>query len=75
MYKKIYWWDAESKSHWQTKEEIKEWVLKRAPCITIGQIIYEDKKVIITAASHDGDESWGELICIPRPLIDKIEEL
>lgn len=72
---KIYWKDAHSDSRWMNDKELDKWINEMKLCVTVGQIIRENKQAVCIAASFDGDESWGELVWIPRPLIVKIEKL
>ena len=69
-YVKIKWRDHFSDSSWKTKNEIKKWATSSTLCISRGEITYEDDKVIVLSASFDGDESWGENICILKVNID-----
>ena len=67
----IKWVDHHSNSSWQTIKEIKEWATKPQICITTGTITYEDKNVIVLSASFDGEEEWGDSMCINKKLIVK----
>lgn len=63
-YVTIVWEDHHSDSSWKNKKEIKDWATKKSNCKTIGEITYEDKDVIVLSSSFDGDESYGESMCI-----------
>lgn len=69
--KKIKWRDHFSDSKWMTKKELKVWATKPTICTTIGYVTYEDKTVIVLSSSFDGDESWGENMCILKQNIIK----
>jgi hypothetical protein len=71
-YTTILWEDHCSDSAWKNKNEIKLWATKPTICTTTGEITYEDKKVIVLSASFDGDEAWGESMCILKKNIIKI---
>ena len=60
----VRWLDHNSDSAWKTPKEIEAWVSKPTICITKGWLTYEDSKVLVLSASFDGDESWGENMCI-----------
>lgn len=70
-YKTVKWLDHNSDSAWKSKEEIAEWATKQTICITKGVVTYEDKNVIVLSASFDGDESYGENMCILKNNIVK----
>jgi len=70
-YKTIRWLDHESKSAWLDEKELKEWATKRTVCTTKGWVTYEDKDVIVLSASFDGDDSYGENMCILKKCIIK----
>lgn len=63
-YIKIKWLDHKSDSSWKTKSEIKTWASKNLLCETIGRITYEDDDVIVLSASFDGEDNYGESMCI-----------
>jgi len=65
-YKKIIWEDHFSDSAWQSREEIREWVLSRRKtlCVTIGEITHEDEDMVVVCSSFDGDDRYGECIGI-----------
>lgn len=67
----IKWRDHFSSSSWKTKKELEEWAKKPCICTTTGEVTYEDKEVIVLSASHDGDESYGENMCILKKNIVK----
>lgn len=69
--KKIKWRDHHSDSAWKSPKELKVWATKPCICITIGWITYEDKDVIVLSSSFDGDESYGENMCILKTNIIK----
>lgn len=70
-YKIIKWLDHHSDSAWKTKKELETWAKKPNICTTRGEITYENKNVIVLSASFDGDESWGENMCILKKNIVK----
>lgn len=70
-FKKIRWLDHYSDSSWKTLKELKTWATKPTICTSMGWITYEDSKVIVLSASFDGDESYGENICIIKKNIIK----
>ena len=70
-FRKIHWLDHYSDSSWKTEKEIKIWATKPTICISKGWVTYEDKKVVVLSASFDGDESYGENICILKNNITK----
>lgn len=68
---KVKWQDHHSDSSWKTKKEIKEWATKPVICVSHGEITYEDKDVLVLSSSFDGDESYGENMCILKNNIVK----
>lgn len=71
VYKQIRWRDHYSDSSWKSKKEIAEWATKSTICTTKGIVTYQDKNVIVLSASFDGDESYGENMCILKNNIVK----
>lgn len=71
QYRIIYWDDHHSDSSWKTENEIKEWATKRKPCVTRGWVTFENRKCIVLSASFDGDNSYGENMCILKANIVK----
>lgn len=67
----IRWIDHKSEGTWKNKKELKEWASKPLICTTVGKITYEDKNVIVLSATHDGEEDYGENMCIMKKLIVK----
>ena len=67
----VRWEDHNSDSSWKTLKEIKEWATKQKPCITKGWITFEDQNTLVLSASFDGEESFGENICILKKNIVK----
>ena len=65
------WLDCFSDEDWKTKEEIAKWVKENKLCTTIGEITYEDKNVIVLSASFDGEDGYGENMCILKSCIIK----
>ena len=70
-YTTILWLDHKSDSSWKSKKEIQEWATKNSLCETVGEITYEDEDVIVLSASFDGDDEWGENMCILKVNIIK----
>lgn len=70
-YQVIKWIDHYSDSSWKTKKEIEKWATSPTFCVSRGEITYENDKVIVLSASFDGDESYGENICILKVNIVK----
>lgn len=62
--RKIKWLDHYSDSAWKTPKELKTWATKKNICTSIGWVTFEDKNVIVLSSSFDGDESYGENMCI-----------
>ena len=76
-YTKITWEDHFSESSWKHKDDMKEWANSRTKkhCITVGTITFEDKDKLVLSASFDGEENYGENMCIIKKNIVKTEEL
>lgn len=69
--RKIKWRDHHSDDSWKTKNEIAIWAKTPRICTTKGVVTYEDKNVIVLSASFDGEESYGENMCILKNNIVK----
>ena len=63
-FRTIRWRDHHSDSAWKTKKDLKNWATKPVICTTKGEVTYEDNDVIVLSASYDGEESYGENMCI-----------
>lgn len=72
-YTTIIWNDHHSDSSWKSKKEIQEWATKKNPCTTTGELTYEDKNVIVLSASCDGDNNYGENMCILKKNVISIK--
>jgi len=72
-YKTIRWHDHFSDGTWRTIKEIAVWAKKRTPCVSIGEVTYEDDEVIVLSASFDGEENYGDNVCILKGNIVKDE--
>jgi hypothetical protein len=72
-YYEITWKDHFSETGWKDKDELEKWVKdrKKHPCVSIGQIVYEDDDVIVLAGSHDGEDSHGDFMAIYKNHIIK----
>lgn len=70
-YKTIRWRDHFSDSSWKSEKELSSWATKPTICTSKGWVTYEDKNVIVLSASFDGEESYGENICILKNNIMK----
>jgi hypothetical protein len=70
-YVTINWRDHHSDDSWKTKSEIKKWAIEPRICTSRGQITYQDRQVIVLSASFDGQENFGENICIIKKNIVK----
>lgn len=67
----IRWQDHVSDSRWMSIKEIATWVSKPTICTSKGIVTYEDSKLIVLSASFDGEDSYGENICIMKKCIVK----
>jgi len=67
-YEKIYWWDPTGHSQWMKMEDVDK--LEPARCVTVAQVIREDKNFIVTAASHSNVEGceteFADITIIPK---------
>lgn len=64
-YYKVTWLDHFSESEWKSKSEIAEMVEdRRDPCITVGEITFENEEMIVMSASYDGDDNYGDHMAI-----------
>jgi len=63
-YEIIKWKDHFSQSSWRAKEDMKRWATDNVVCTTIGENTYEDKDVVVLAASNDGTGDYSETMCI-----------
>ena len=74
---RITWKDSCSDSAWRTEKDAKEWAEKEYEtyCVSIGWILLETKDYIVTAASWNGGDEWGELTVILKNTIVKKEKL
>ena len=70
-YKTIKWRDHHSDSSWKNKDEIISWAKSPRICTTKGIVTYEDDKVVVLSASYDGEDSYGENMCILKNNIVK----
>lgn len=70
-YKTIRWVDHFSDSGWKTLKDIKLWATKPTVCISKGWVTFEDRNVIVLSSSFDGDDSYGENMCILKKNIIK----
>lgn len=74
---KIWWYDPCGYAEWQDKESIQK--IEPARCVTIAQVIHENKQWIVTAASWSNVEgaetSWADVTVIPKGCIEKRETL
>ena len=61
---KVKWQDHHSDSAWKNEKELKEWATKPFICVTKGWLVFEDKNVLVLSASFDGEDSYGENMCI-----------
>jgi|GEM_PF-6963134 len=69
----VYWHDHASDSAWQSLDDIKKWVAetKKKPCVTRGEVVYEDKDVIVLTDGNDGGENYSNTSLIFKKLIVK----
>lgn len=68
---KVRWVDHHSDSSWKSEKEIKTWAIKPNICTSIGWITYEDDFCIVLSSSFDGDDQYGENMCILKTCIVK----
>lgn len=69
----VHWLDHASDCVWKNLEDVKTWVKeqKKKPCVTVGEIIYEDKDVIVMTDGNDGHGNFGNTSLIFKKLIVK----
>jgi hypothetical protein len=70
-FRTIKWEDHHSDSSWKNSKEMAIWASKPNICTTKGWVTFENKNVIVLSASFDGDESYGENMCILKKNITK----
>lgn len=72
-YLTVKWLDHASASEWQSLEDVKKWVAesKKKPCVTRGEIAYEDKDVLVLTDGNDGNGHFGNTTLIYKKLIVK----
>ena len=70
---RVTWKDHFSDSSWKDEKEIREWVeeCKSEPCVTIGDVVYQDEDVLVLSATTDGGDNRGDLMGIYKNHIIK----
>lgn len=73
----VKWKDIYTSDSWKNDKELKEWInaKEKEVCETLGFILIKNKNFIAVAGSYDGDESYGDVVIIPKTLIKEIKEL
>jgi len=68
---KIYWWDPGGLAEWHTMESVQK--LEPARCVTIAEVIHENKDWIVTSASWSNVEGanteFADITVIPKGCI------
>lgn len=74
---RVTWKDHFSDSSWMDIHEIQEWVekSKKEPCITIGELVYQDDDVIVLSATDDGSGNRGDLMGIYKNHVIRKQKL
>lgn len=69
----VKWLDHASASEWQSLEDIKKWVeeSRKKPCVSRGEVVYENKDVVVISGEHDGHGVYGNATMIYKKLIVK----
>ena len=70
-YRTIKWRDHKSDGIWMDKHEIAKWAIKPIICTTVGEVTYEDKNVIVLSSTFDGEDDYGDNMCILKKNIVK----
>lgn len=72
---KIWWYDPTGFATWHSRDDVT--ALEPARCVTIAQVIHENKQWIVTSASwsnmEGADTEYADITVIPKGCITKRE--
>ena len=69
----VRWRDPFGAADWMTRKQARK--LRPVDVTTHGWVIYEDKDVLVVAASRTSDKGWGDVTAIPGGCVVKVNAL